>query len=130
MDYTRKEYISRKGYEERQSRGITQKGDLLFTTEAPMGNAALCDLDECSCGQRIITFKEHVPGTVLPSLYMYFILSPQFQQQLLDNCTGTTAKGIKAEKLKRFLLPLPPYEEQKRIVAKIEEMLPLCEKLK
>ena len=130
MDYSRKEYISREEYEGRQSRGLTQKGDLLFTTEAPMGNAALCDLDECSCGQRIITFKEYTKETALPALFMYFILSPQFQQQLLDNCTGTTAKGIKADKLKRFLLPLPPYEEQKRIVAKLEEILPLCERLK
>ena len=130
MDYTRKEYISREEYENRQSRGLTQKGDLLFTTEAPMGNAALCDLDECSCGQRIITFKEYAKEVTLPALFMYFILSPQFQQQLLDNCTGTTAKGIKADKLKHFLLPLPPYEEQKRIVAKLEELLPLCEKLK
>ena len=106
------------------------KGDLLFTTEAPMGNAALCDLDECSCGQRIITFKEYAKGTAYPALYMYFILSPQFQQQLLDNCTGTTAKGIKADKLKHFLIPLPPLAEQKRIVAKLEELLPLCERLK
>lgn len=130
MEYTRKEYISREEYESRQSRGITEKGDLLFTTEAPMGNAALCDLEECSCGQRIITFKEYTAHTVLPTLYMYFILSPAFQQQLLDNCTGTTAKGIKADKLKHFLLPLPPYEEQKRIVAKLEEILPLYERLK
>lgn len=130
MDYTRKEYISREEYKGRQSRGLTQKGDLLFTTEAPMGNAALCDLDECSCGQRIITFKEYTKGTALPALYMYFILSPQFQQQLLDNCTGTTAKGIKADKLKHFLVPLPPLAEQKRIVAKLEELLPLCERLK
>lgn len=130
MEYTRKEYISREEYEGRQSRGLTEKGDLLFTTEAPMGNAALCDLDECSCGQRIITFKEYTANTVIPALYMYFILSPAFQQQLLDNCTGTTAKGIKADKLKHFLLPLPPLAEQKRIVAKLEEILPLCEKLK
>ncbi|MCR5636145.1 MAG: restriction endonuclease subunit S [Clostridiales bacterium] len=130
MDYTRKEYISREEYNGRQSRGITQKGDLLFTTEAPMGNAALCDLDECSCGQRIITFKEYKEQTAFSSLFMYFILSPPFQQQLLDNCTGTTAKGIKADKLKHFLIPLPPYAEQKRIVAKLEEILPLCEKLK
>lgn len=130
MEYTRKEYISREEYGSRQGRGITEKGDLLFTTEAPMGNAALCDLDECSCGQRIITFKEYTKRTVVPALYMYFILSPAFQQQLLDNCTGTTAKGIKADKLKHFLLPLPPYEEQKRIIAKLEEILPLCDRLK
>ena len=129
MDYTRKEYISKEEYQGRQSRGLTQKGDLLFTTEAPMVNAALCDLDECSCGQRIITFKEYEKETALPALYMYFILSSQFQQQLLDNCTGTTAKGIKADKLKHFVIPLPPYAEQKRIVAKLEEILPLCESL-
>ena len=130
MDYTRKEYISPEEYETRKSRGLTERGDLLFTTEAPMGNAALCDLDECSCGQRIITFKAYREHTVFPKLFMYFILSPQFQQQLLDNCTGTTAKGIKADKLKHFLIPLPPLAEQKRIVAKLEEILPLCDGLK
>ena len=130
MDYTRKEYISLEEYQGRQSRGITQKGDLLFTTEAPMGNAALCDLDVCSCGQRIITFKPYEKETAIPALYMFFILSPPFQSQLLDNCTGTTAKGIKADKLKHFLIPLPPLAEQKRIVARLEELLPLCERLK
>lgn len=130
MEYSRREYISHEEYLSRQSRGITQKGDLLFTTEAPMGNAALCDMDECSCGQRIITLKEYAQGTVYPALYMYFVLSPQFQQQLLSNCTGTTAKGIKADKLKHLLLPLPPYAEQKRIVTRLEQLLPLCEKLK
>ncbi len=128
MDYTRKEYISFEEYQNRQSRGLTQKGDLLFTTEAPLGNAALCDLDECSCGQRIITLKEYTKEVTLPALFMYFILSPQFQQQLINNCTGTTAKGIKAEKLKHFLLPLPPYREQKRIVARINELLPYVDR--
>ncbi len=128
MDYTRKEYIPCEEYLGRQNRGITQKGDLLFTTEAPMGSAALCDLDVCSCGQRIITFKPYEKETAIPALYMFFILSPPFQRQLLNNCTGTTAKGIKADKLKHFLIPLPPLAEQKRIVTKIEELLPLIDR--
>ena len=127
MDYSRKEYISEEEYECRKSRGITRKGDLLFTTEAPMGNAALCDLDICSCGQRIITLQEYECNIIVPKLYMFFILSPLFQMQLQDNCTGTTAKGIKAEKLKHLQIPLPPLAEQKRIVAKLEQVLPLAD---
>lgn len=123
MDYTRKEYISENEYLNRQSRGVTEYGDLLFTTEAPMGMAALCDLKKTSCGQRVITFKEYIKGRLIPKLYMLFILSPAFQHQLLDNCTGTTAKGIKADKLKHFLIPLPPIEEQARIVAKVDELM-------
>lgn len=125
MEYTRKEYISEEEYLDRQSRGITHKGDLLFTTEAPMGNAAICDLNRCSCGQRIITFQPFCDQTVVPELYMYFILSPAFQLELLANCTGTTAKGIKADKLKHFRIPLPPYAEQMRIVQKLQEVIPI-----
>lgn len=128
MDYSRKEYISEQEYSERQERGITEQGDILFTTEAPMGNCALNDLEKCSCGQRIITFKNYKKDIINLKLIMYFILSPAFQRELLDNCTGTTAKGIKAAKLKHFILPMPPRSEQDRIVASIEELLPLIDK--
>lgn len=128
MDYSRKEYISPEEYGERQSRGITHKGDLLFTTEAPMGNASICDLEICSVGQRVITFQPYCDNSVVPSLFMFFILSPKFQKQILDNSTGTTAKGIKGEKLKHIIIPLPPLAEQKRIVAKINELMPMVDK--
>lgn len=110
MDYTRKEYISYDEYCRRLRRGVTEKGNLLFTTEAPMGHVSTCDLEQCSCGQRIITLKARDKNIVINKLYMYFILSDYFQKQLLDNCTGTAAKGIKANKLKRFLVPFPPIE--------------------
>ena len=118
----RKEYISPDEYHRRLGRGVTEKGDLLFTTEAPMGHVSICDLEQCSYGQRIITLKAR--AEVINKLYMYFMLSDYFQKQLLDNCTGTTAKGIKADKLKHFIVPLPPLNEQRRIVLRLDAILP------
>lgn len=127
MDYSRKEYISEEEYLDRMSRGVTRKGDLLFTTEAPMGNASICNLDKTSCGQRIITFQKYNDHSINLDYLMFCILSPDFQTELLDNATGTTAKGIKGKKLKHLLLPLPPIEEQQRIVEKLNQILPLID---
>jgi len=54
----------------------------------------------------------------------YFYLTLNF------NGKGATVKGISIESLSNALLPLPPFKEQKRIVDRIEELLPLCEELK
>ena len=127
-DYTVKEYISEEDYLKRQSRGISHKGDLLFTTEAPMGYAAIADLDVFSAGQRLITLQQYTEKPLIENkYYMYAISARFFQKQLDEKCSGTTVKGIKADRLKMFLVPLPPLAEQKRIVQKLEEILPLCE---
>lgn len=128
MDYTRKEYISNEEYLQRQSRGITRKGDILFTTEAPLGMVAICDLEKSSCGQRVITLQKY-SDKINTKFLVFFMQSQQFTKQLLDKATGTTAKGIKAEKLKQLWLALPPLEEQNRIVAKLEQILPLISDL-
>lgn len=130
LDLTEKRYISKDEYLMRQSRGVTKKGDILFTTEAPLGHCCINNLDVCSTGQRIITFQQHISTKINNRLFCYFILSDKFQQQLTDNATGTTAQGIKASKLKNFIIPLPPIEEQQRIVDKIEELFAKLDKIK
>ena len=130
IDYSVSEYISEEEYIKRQSRGISQKGDILFSTEAPMGNAALANIDVFSAGQRLITFQQYGEMSELENeLMMYFILSDCFQSQLTEQCTGTTVKGIKAEKLKTFYIPVPPIVEQKRILCAIKAALALISTL-
>ena len=130
IDYSIKEFISKEEFEERKSRGISKRGDILFTTEAPMGNVAIADLDEFSAGQRLITFQQYTREQLLKNkLFMYFIMSKIFQTQLIDNKTGTTVYGIKAEKLKKLLLPLPSTTEQLRIVQKVDEIMAYLDEL-
>ena len=127
IDYTREEYISEDEYATRLSRGETHRGDLLFTTEAPMGYCAICEMKRCSCGQRVITLQNY--GTVGPdnALFCRIILSPLFQVQIKEHATGTTAKGIKAAVLKELFLPIPPLAEQRRIVERMNELMPIVE---
>ena len=130
IDYKIRDYISESEYKTRQSRGISQKGDLLFTTEAPLGNVALADIEHFSAGQRLITLQKYTSSPLLNnSLVMYFLLSDCFQSQLLTHSTGTTVKGIKAEKLKQLWVPVPPYKEQLRILAQLEKVLDYCSTL-
>ena len=128
LDYTVKDFISSEEYSNRLSRGVSHKGDILFTTEAPLGNVAIADLDVYSAGQRLITLQAYIQCFTNNDMFMFFMLSPLFQELVMSYKTGTTVAGIKASKLKEVLIPTPPISEQSRIVKKIQTLLPFIEK--
>ena len=128
LDYTIKDFISSEEYSNRLSRGVSHKEDILFTTEAPLGNVAIADLDVYSTGQRLITLQAYIPCYTNNDMFMFFMLSPLFQESVISYKTGTTVAGIKASKLKEVLIPTPPISEQFNIVKKIRTLLPFIEK--
>ena len=60
---------------------------------------------------------------------MLAIMSQTVQDMIAELATGMTATGIKAAKLKLVPIPLPPLAEQKRIVAKVDQLLSQCDDL-
>lgn len=133
LDFSKEDvYISEEEYLTRKSRGLTKNGDILFITEGgSMGYAAINTwVGECSCGQRVITLQAYSLDLIANPLYLRFIQSTYFQKEIRERKTGSAAQGIKGDTMKKVLIPLPPLAEQKRIVAKIEELLPLCDRLK
>ncbi len=123
-----KEFLSESQYHAWMTRGFPKAGDVLFTTEAPMGNAAVVDLTErFALAQRVICFQSY--GALDPAFLVMQILSDQFQFILDKNGTGVTAKGIKGSKLKRLPIAVPPLAEQRHIVVKVEQLMALVDAL-
>ena len=112
IDYAAsKEYIPEETYDYVMRRGKPMLGDVLFTTEAPLGKIARVDNEEIALAQRIIKFS-----TVLEDLsndYLaYWMYSPAFRAEVVSRATGSTALGIKASKLVELRCLLPPKHEQ------------------
>lgn len=112
IDYdASQEYVSLKDYDEVMRRGLPKKGDILFTTEAPLGNVALVDREDIALAQRIIRFR--MRQTYFQSRFaLYAMIADYFQSQLKSLSTGSTAEGLKASKLSMLKLVAPPLPEQ------------------
>jgi len=123
IDYEKsKEFVAAEQYDVIMRRGKPQINDLLFTTEAPLGNAALVDREDIALAQRIIKFTPD-EAVIEPFFLLGSVLSGYFQDQLKRRATGSTAQGIKASKLPQLMILLPPKDEQGRLVKKLRLLI-------
>ena len=85
-------------------------------------------LIDATVNQACAALGNIVVDKCLVSYTYYFFL---FNYEMLrKKAEGTSQPNLNVGKIKETLIPLPPLAEQKRIVAKLEEILPLCERLK
>jgi len=123
-----REFISEQTYLAWMTRGIPSVGDLFFTTEAPLANVCLNDIEgRFALAQRVICLQSY--GTINTKFVMFALMSDAMQSLIDRNATGMTAKGIKAAKLKPLPIPVPPLAEQHRIVAKVDQLMAFCDQL-
>ena len=123
LQETPMEFIAATNYEGWMTRGIPQKGDVLFTTEAPLANVAQLDTDEkVAFAQRIIIMQPNAAR--LDSTFLkYLLLSLPVQQRIRTKGTGATVQGIKASLLKRIEISFPEsLTTQKEIVNKLDDI--------
>ena len=119
-------YLSKEVFEKENERTKAEKGDIFFTSVGTLGRSCIFD------GSITVSFQRSVSVIKTESFnyYLKYCLDSGYVQNfVVKNATGTAQKGFYLNQLAELIIPLPPLAEQKRIVAAIEKMLPLCEKL-
>ena len=120
-------YLTKEIFYKENERTKVEKGDIFLTTVGTLGRSCVYE------GNFNITFQRSVSviSTLIHNRYLKLVFdSPYIQQYMVSNSTGTAQKRFYLHQVENLAIPLPPLTEQKRIVAKLEEILTLCEKLK
>ena len=127
IDFANTRYVPQDYFEALSAERIAERGDILFTVTGSYGIPVKINCDQPFCFQRHIALLK----LLIDWDYLFYALkSPVIKSQCDDIATGTAQKTVGIKSLRSMVLPLPPLAEQKRIVAKLEEILPLCERLK
>lgn len=128
IDYGNVKYITQEDADKINARSMVDDDDILFAMIGSIGNPVLVKKDREFCIKNMALFKKYA-NTDISMRYMYWFFF-FIQYKLKKEASGGVQSFISLSRFREYLVPLPPFAEQKRIVAKIEELLPLCERLK
>ena len=131
MSFDNVRYISMEKFAE-LGNGKLQDKDFICLLRGSVGKCALFIADEQHhtgfiCAQMVII---RCINTAICHYLASFLASPFYLRYIDSKVTGTAVRQLPAKELGNVLIPLPPLAEQNRIVAKLEEILPLYERLK
>ena len=131
MAFDNVRYISEDKFSELGNGKLKDK-DFVCLLRGSVGKCAVFTADEQHktgfiCAQMVII--RSINHAICDYLQIY-LSSPFYFQYIESKITGTAVRQLPAKELGGVPIPLPPLAEQKRIVAKLEGLLPLCERLK
>ena len=130
IDWNTNKFVTPEIYDAFMTRGIPQPGDVIFTMEAPLGEAAvILDHRRFSLAQRTLLLRGK-QGIIEGPFLARVLTSPDVRTMIYARATGTTVKGIASRELKHIILPIPPLDEQQRIVAYLDDLQSRADALK
>ncbi|MEH2325752.1 MAG: restriction endonuclease subunit S [Nostoc sp.] len=121
LDPEPREYIDEKNYNIWMRRGLPKAEDVLFTTEAPLGNVARVPSYKIALAQRLLTLR--ASPEELDDGYLFWLLNwSESRRRLEQKSTGSTVLGIKQSVFRKIFFRFPPLPEQSHI-AEILDMV-------
>lgn len=118
LDFSSQEYIDENQFSGWMTRGTPQVGDILFTTEAPLGMACRYPtVGIFGVGQRTVTLR--VNSKLNSDFLLYYLLSAKGQLLIDLRSSGSTAKGIKSSELKKVKIYYPKDSQEQQKIASV-----------
>ena len=104
-------------------------GEIVINIRGTLGGVAL--IPDRLAGFNVAREVAVVPisAELSGEFFVYLMLSPYFWDEIQSNLRGIAYKGLNLGILRSILIPLPPLAEQHRIVAKVDELMALCDRL-
>ena len=103
---------------------IAYPGDILMSVRAPVGPTNIANI-ECCIGRGLAAIRPNLDFTLKNYLLYYF---KNFEVEISKKGKGSTFSAITKNALEESIIPIPPLEEQKRIVAKIDTLFAKIDK--
>lgn len=115
-------YISEATFKRLRCTEIVQGDCLVSRLPDPVGRSCILP----NTGERMITAVDCTilrfkPGQILPTFFNLFSQSDDYLNRVSKECTGTTRNRISRTNLGQIQIPIPPLDEQRRIVQKLDE---------
>lgn len=125
IDFDNCKYISELDYIKISERSKVDRNDILFAMIGSIGNPVLVLTDTKFSIKNMALFKNI--SSIIDMRYLFWFLFFS-QETMKKKASGGVQSFVSLKFLREFLFPLPPFDEQQRIVEKIEELLPLVER--
>ena len=118
--------VSQEQYD-RLGSGKLEKGDIVVCIRGSLGKHGRYPFEKGAIASSLVICRQFIKSEAMALFIMNFLDAPLFFDQIKQYDNGTAQPNLAAKSLEQFYIPLPPLEEQKRIVAKIEELMPFVE---
>ena len=132
LDLIDLKYVSSDIHNTYLKRSILKENDILLTIAGTLGRTALVKKENLPLNaNQAISIIRVIDRAYLNLRYLiYAINAPSIQKILLAKTKITAIPNLTLEIISNCIIPLPPLTEQKRIVEKLDQLLPLCDKIK
>ena len=127
LDFSDIKYISKDDHLKIKDRSGVDKGDILFAMIGSIGNPVIVDTDIEFSIKNVALFKPYSGQLSDTSYLLKYLIRASIN--LREEAAGAVQSFVSLGVIRSYLMPIPPLAEQHRIVAKVDELMALCDQL-